>query len=137
MDDGRITSNETTGRVVQLDVGGTMMSTTLGTLVNAFPESRLACHFRGKGHIVIDDDGDQVEVEPFLGHGPHFIDVDPRIFAFILCVLRRPMLYSSYMKEPPTGVTAVEWSTELQYWGIYLWGDVLSHPKSRSNIFHV
>lgn len=107
-------------QIIHLDVGGEKMITNYGTLVNEFPESKLATHFRDRNTVVgithIYDEGLKEPIS--LCTGTHFIDADPRIFRFVLNLLRRPLLYSEYIKVPPYGVSRVEWTLELYSWTI-------------------
>ena len=92
--------------IVELNVGGTYLSTTRFTL-NAFPESMLRSMFlpENESMRVIDN------------KGRVFIDADPVMFSTILNLARRQL--KANPDEPPLGISKETWLQELDYWQFY------------------
>ena len=91
-----------TADLVKINAGGKVYYTTHKTLTANFPQSLLACLFKRRETIPLDE------------HGNYFIDVDPTLFGGILNVLRRPSLVDIV----PQDVKEESWWLELDYWGI-------------------
>jgi hypothetical protein len=104
-DDEEAESRGEKDTLVELNVGGRLMTTSRTTLL-AVPESRLAklVTARKNARTVTRDEA-----------GRLFLDTDPDLFAHLLHRLRRPAL----LAHTPAGVDQYVWEEELRHWQVW------------------
>lgn len=91
----------TKDEIMNLNVGGVIIKTSLYTLTSIYPDSVLARVF-GNDKIPLDD------------NGYYFIDTDGKLFSHILQYIRRKISFNII----PVDITKEVWYKELDYWGL-------------------
>lgn len=95
--------------IIEINAGGTYLSTTLYTLTRTYPDSMIAVLFgdRQQGAMSIDR------------KGRHFIDTDGHLFSHILHYMRRSIPFNNV----PHNIEKEIWLREIDFWGLPLQSD--------------
>ena len=104
------------GKVIKLNVGGTLFTTTVATLTK-YPDSMLAIMFNPESERPPAEKDD---------HGNFFLDCNPRAFEYILEFLRRGKLPEEIAG---CGIEQVEW--EADYFGLQELLDIIGKRKDK------